>query len=88
MRGPRSRWLPALATTACLLLGHEFALAQTSPPQTAQRSLSKIDPGVIASLTRMGGYVASLTSFEISARMSIDAELANGQAPLEPYGGV
>lgn len=69
----------AALAVAGLLSGGLAAPAAAAPPDgTKDAAARTIDPGAVAALTRMSGYLAGLKSFELTADTTMEAVLRDG----------
>ncbi|MDH7799865.1 MULTISPECIES: DUF2092 domain-containing protein [unclassified Beijerinckia] len=70
-----------LSLTAVSLLAPTEGTAQSRRNRTSSSTIEgpRIDPNALAALAKMGGYLRSLSSFELNATTLIEVVLDNGQ---------
>lgn len=65
--------------TSLLRWAGTVVLAAASGLATAQQAATSVNPAAIAALEKMGGYLNSLKSFEVTSTTTMDEVLDNGQ---------
>lgn len=66
----------AALALAGLVTGTGVSVSRAAPPdQMEDKAATTIDPGATAALTRMGDYLATLKTFELTAKTTIEVSL-------------